>query len=108
MLLIRLLFSLVLPPLAVVDKGCVVLLVVTLLTIAGWFPGVIAALLVTAIEHDRRKPRYVMVGGGEDKLKRKRAPSIFIDAPDGVPLEVVDPDQREDRDADDAIRRLSR
>ena len=34
---------LLLPPLAVLDKGCGPALIVTALTIAGWVPGVIGA-----------------------------------------------------------------
>lgn len=37
------------PPLSVLDRGCGVILVVTVLTIAGWIPGVIAALLVNVL-----------------------------------------------------------
>jgi len=33
----------------VLDRGCGVILVVTVLTIAGWIPGVIAALLVNVL-----------------------------------------------------------
>ena len=44
MSLVRALICIVLPPLAVVDRGCGTLLIVTLLTLAGWVPGVIAAL----------------------------------------------------------------
>ena len=42
----RAILCLVLPPLAVLDKGCGPLLIVTILTIIGWLPGVIAALVV--------------------------------------------------------------
>lgn len=34
------------PPLAVIDKGCGSIIIVFLLTIAGWVPGVIAALII--------------------------------------------------------------
>ena len=44
--LLRALICVLLPPLAVLDKGCGALLVVTVLWIAGWVPGVIAALVV--------------------------------------------------------------
>lgn len=37
------------PPLSVLDRGCGVILVVTVLTIAGWIPGVIAALLINVL-----------------------------------------------------------
>lgn len=42
----RALICILLPPLAVLDKGCGTILIVTLLTICGWVPGVIAALVV--------------------------------------------------------------
>lgn len=43
---IRVLLSIIFPPLAVLDKGCGSFLIVTLLTICGWVPGVIAALVI--------------------------------------------------------------
>jgi len=42
----RALLCILLPPLAVLDKGCGTILIVTLLTLAGWVPGAIAALVV--------------------------------------------------------------
>ncbi len=42
----RALLCIILPPLAVLDKGCGIILIVTLLTLAGWVPGVLAALIV--------------------------------------------------------------
>lgn len=42
----RAILAIIFPPLAVVDKGCGSLLIVTLLTVMGWIPGVIAALIV--------------------------------------------------------------
>lgn len=42
----RAILCIVLPPLAVLDKGCGSILLVTLLTIAGWIPGVIGALII--------------------------------------------------------------
>lgn len=44
MSLFRILLAVVLPPLAVYDKGCGVILLVFALTIVGWIPGVVAAL----------------------------------------------------------------
>ncbi len=35
-----------LPPFAVLDKGCGSILIVSLLTLAGWIPGTIAALVI--------------------------------------------------------------
>ena len=40
----RVITAFLLPPLAVIDKGCSSILLVTALTIVGWIPGVIAAL----------------------------------------------------------------
>lgn len=42
----RVILCLVFPPLAVIDKGCGSIIIVTLLTIAGWIPGVIAAIVI--------------------------------------------------------------
>ncbi|MBO5660946.1 MAG: YqaE/Pmp3 family membrane protein [Tidjanibacter sp.] len=42
----RVLLSIFFPPLAVIDKGCGSILIVLLLTAAGWVPGVIAALII--------------------------------------------------------------
>ncbi|HMB99490.1 MAG TPA: YqaE/Pmp3 family membrane protein [Flavobacteriaceae bacterium] len=42
----RVLFSILFPPLAVFDKGCGSILIVFLLTLCGWVPGVIAALVI--------------------------------------------------------------
>jgi uncharacterized membrane protein YqaE (UPF0057 family) len=35
----------VFPPLAVIDRGCGAIAITTLLTLLGWFPGMIAALV---------------------------------------------------------------
>lgn len=42
----QLLLCLIFPPLAVLDRGCGSILVVSLLTTAGWVPGTIAALII--------------------------------------------------------------
>ena len=42
----RVILSLIFPPLAVLDKGCGSFLIVLILTIAGWIPGVIGALVI--------------------------------------------------------------
>ncbi len=42
----RVLLAFLLPPLAVLDKGCGSVLIVTLLTIAGFIPGIIGALII--------------------------------------------------------------
>jgi uncharacterized membrane protein YqaE (UPF0057 family) len=42
----RALLCIFLPPVAVMDKGCGTVLVIFLLWLAGWVPGVIGALVV--------------------------------------------------------------
>jgi uncharacterized membrane protein YqaE (UPF0057 family) len=42
----KVLLCIIFPPLAVLDKGCGSILLVTVLTVAGWIPGVIAALII--------------------------------------------------------------
>lgn len=48
MSLLRVLLCIVFPPLAVLDKGCGSVLIVLLLTLAGWVPGAIAALIISS------------------------------------------------------------
>jgi uncharacterized membrane protein YqaE (UPF0057 family) len=43
---LRVILAIVFPPLAVIDQGCGSVLIVLLLTLAGWIPGVIAALII--------------------------------------------------------------
>lgn len=42
----RVLLAILFPPLAVIDRGCGSVLITFLLTLAGWVPGVIAALVI--------------------------------------------------------------
>ena len=42
----RVLLAILFPPLAVLDKGCGSLVIVFILTLVGWVPGVIAALVI--------------------------------------------------------------
>jgi uncharacterized membrane protein YqaE (UPF0057 family) len=44
----RALVCIIFPPLGVLDRGCGTILLVFVLTLVGWVPGVIAALLVNA------------------------------------------------------------
>lgn len=46
MSLIRVILSIIFPPLAVFDQGCGSILLVFILTCIGWIPGVIAALII--------------------------------------------------------------
>ena len=42
----RVILSVLFPPLAVIDKGCGSVVIVLILTLLGWVPGVIAALII--------------------------------------------------------------
>ena len=42
----RVLLCIIFPPLAVIDKGCGSVVLVIILTILGWVPGVIGALII--------------------------------------------------------------
>ncbi len=42
----RVVLSVLFPPLAVFDKGCGSVVIVFILTLLGWVPGVIAALII--------------------------------------------------------------
>ena len=46
MSLFRVILSIIFPPLAVIDRGCGSILIVLILTVAGWIPGVIGALII--------------------------------------------------------------
>jgi uncharacterized membrane protein YqaE (UPF0057 family) len=46
MSLFRVILAIVFPPLAVIDKGCGSVIIVILLTAAGWVPGVLAAVFI--------------------------------------------------------------
>ena len=43
---LEVLLVIIFPPLAVLDRGCGSIVIVTLLTLCGWVPGVIAALVI--------------------------------------------------------------
>ncbi len=43
---LQVILAIIFPPLAVIDHGCGSMLIVFLLTLIGWVPGVIAALII--------------------------------------------------------------
>ena len=45
-LILRIILCIIFPPLAVIDKGIGSVLLVLLLTLFGWLPGTIAALII--------------------------------------------------------------
>ena len=42
----RVILCVILPPLAVIDKGCGSIIIISLLTLIGWVPGVLGALII--------------------------------------------------------------
>ncbi len=44
--ILRVLICILFPPLAVLDKGCGSIVIVTFLTLLGYVPGIIAALVI--------------------------------------------------------------
>ena len=46
MTIFRAILAILFPPLAVLDKGCGSIVITLLLTMCGWVPGVIAALII--------------------------------------------------------------
>ncbi len=42
----RVILAIIFPPLAVLGKGCGSVIIVFILTLCGWIPGVIAALII--------------------------------------------------------------
>jgi uncharacterized membrane protein YqaE (UPF0057 family) len=61
----RVLLSIILPPLAVIDKGCGAIFLVTLLTVLGWIPGVVGALVICS----REKPTPLPPGPELDPVQ---------------------------------------
>lgn len=53
----RAILCIILPPLSVLDRGCGALIIVTILTITGWLPGVFAALFINYMVEDREKKK---------------------------------------------------
>ena len=56
--LIRVILCLIFPPLAVLDKGCGSILLVSILTALGWVPGVLAALVISS----KQRLKVVVIG----------------------------------------------
>lgn len=46
MSLFRVIFAIIFPPLSIIDKGCGSFIIVFILTICGWIPGILAALII--------------------------------------------------------------
>jgi len=48
----RAIICILLPPLAVIDKGCGSFLIVLVLTLFGWIPGIIGAMVICTRKED--------------------------------------------------------
>lgn len=84
----RLILAVIFPPLAVLDKGCGTVILVFALWMAGLFPGILAAMVITLLDmqrEEREKPRRDFA----DKPKRKGA---YIRLADGEVAEVIEDD----------------
>lgn len=46
MSILQVILAIIFPPLAVINRGCGSVLIVFLLTLCGWIPGVIGALVI--------------------------------------------------------------
>jgi uncharacterized membrane protein YqaE (UPF0057 family) len=46
MSIFRVFFAIFFPPLSVIDKGCGSFVIIFLLTLCGWIPGIIGALVI--------------------------------------------------------------
>lgn len=65
----RVILAIVFPPLAVIDMGCGSFILVTILSLLGWIPGVLAALVIVG----NGKPKYVQVAKEPDFLDKAKA-----------------------------------
>lgn len=50
---LRAILCIIFPPLAVLDRGCGTVLIVFALTLAGWVPGAVAALVLNFVAEGR-------------------------------------------------------
>ncbi len=57
--------AVIFPPLAVLDRGCGNIVIVFLLTLVGWIPGVIAALVIC------NSPQVVVVDKDGNAVTRR-------------------------------------
>ena len=88
------------PPLAVLEHGCGIVLLTGILTLMGWFPGVILALIMTLVAkpgpNRRRKtiqiPLRDDVADYEVEVEEQKRKGAYIRLADGEVAEVVEDD----------------
>jgi uncharacterized membrane protein YqaE (UPF0057 family) len=96
----RAILCVVFPPLAVLDKGCGMAVIVGVLWLAGIFPGIIAALIINLIDAPQQtrqsgNRRFVEIPAfdqneiARNEPKRKGA---FVRLADGEVAEIIDDD----------------
>ena len=74
----RAILCIILPPLAVIDLGCAPFLIVCFLTLAGWIPGAVAALVFTTVmDRDDDAPEGKPKPKRKGKRRRKRRDDDF-------------------------------
>ena len=68
----RAILCIILPPLAVIDLGCAPFMIVCFLTLAGWIPGALAALVFTVVmDRDNDEPADKPKRKGKRRRKRR-------------------------------------
>jgi uncharacterized membrane protein YqaE (UPF0057 family) len=116
----RVVMALIFTPFAVLDKGCGAFLLVSLLTAAGWIPGVIVALAISYADAQNRigqeryvdvPARYVNIPVRDDGYEKPKRKGAYVRLSDGDTLEVIDddgstalsPDEKRKRDGEDYL-----
>ena len=101
----RALLCLIVPPLAVLDRGCGMAIIVGLLWIAGGIPGIIAAFAINLLDpkpvdaERRGSGRFVQIpvqhSDGDfvdDEFEKPKRKGAFVRLADGEIAEVIDDD----------------
>jgi uncharacterized membrane protein YqaE (UPF0057 family) len=83
--LFRLLLAAVFPPLAVLHKGCGTVILVFALWMAGLFPGILAAVIITWLDMQPEKPK-------RDFTKKPKRKGAYIRLSDGEVAEIIEDD----------------
>ncbi len=78
--LVRLVLCFIFPPLAVIDRGFGIMLLVFLLCFLGWFPGLIVALLLTLT---RKRAGFTT---NEPSPPEDASIRVAVPPPDGLPM----------------------
>jgi uncharacterized membrane protein YqaE (UPF0057 family) len=95
----QVILAFVFPPLAVLERGCGTVLLVSVLTLLGWLPGVILALFMTLTDRPGRNPakrkKFIQIPVHADAIEDADEPKYkgaYIRLADGEVAEVVEDD----------------